>query len=290
MSKVFISYRREDAAPWAGRICDRVSAAFGPANVFMDVEDIAPGTDFTDAIDSTVSGCDVLLAVIGPKWLDLLQARKETGTDFVEREILSALQRGITVIPVLVGGAEMPQASQLTPVLRALHRRHAVQIRDDSFDVDTASLISAVGAAGVSRKSSRGANRIVWLVVAAGIVIALAGSAFLLLKNQERSALNGTWLARMQRPGQRPYNIRLNLITAGRTITGNVEYPTGTGAIEEGRWNSDGSLSFYTRHTPQFETTQATIRFTGQHRGRELDLNTVTSDGTITKGVARKSQ
>src|SRR5215218_3767281 len=64
VSNVFISYRREDSAPYAGRICDRLSDAFGSGHVFMDVDDITPGTDFAEAIDRTVSACDVLVAVI----------------------------------------------------------------------------------------------------------------------------------------------------------------------------------------------------------------------------------
>ena len=40
--KVFISYRREETAAYAGRLYDAMVARFGERNVFMDV-DLAPG-------------------------------------------------------------------------------------------------------------------------------------------------------------------------------------------------------------------------------------------------------
>src|SRR3954454_18909588 len=107
MGDVFINYRREDSAPYAGRICDRLESAFGSEHVFMDVEDIAPGADFAEAIDKTVGSCDVLLAIIGPRWVELLKGPRGD-RDFVGYEIAVALNRGVTVIPVLVGGAKMP--------------------------------------------------------------------------------------------------------------------------------------------------------------------------------------
>ena len=38
MSGLFISYRRIDAGPWAGRLFDRLSNSFGKSQVFMDIE------------------------------------------------------------------------------------------------------------------------------------------------------------------------------------------------------------------------------------------------------------
>jgi hypothetical protein len=69
MTKIFISYRREDSSGWTGRIYDRLADYFGEANVFMDVTGIEPGLDFVEAINEAVGSCDVLLAVIGPGWL-----------------------------------------------------------------------------------------------------------------------------------------------------------------------------------------------------------------------------
>jgi hypothetical protein len=62
--RVFISYRRADAAAAAGRLSDRIDARFGRGTAFMDVESIAPGTDFAEVIDAAVGSCTAL--VLGP--------------------------------------------------------------------------------------------------------------------------------------------------------------------------------------------------------------------------------
>ena len=61
--KVFISYRREETAAYAGRLYDSMAATFGDRNVFMDV-DLAPGIDFVDRITNAVSACHVLIVVL----------------------------------------------------------------------------------------------------------------------------------------------------------------------------------------------------------------------------------
>lgn len=131
LKSVFISYRRDDAAGHAGRLSDRLVARLGAARVFMDVEDIAPGQNFAQAIESTLSKCDGVLAVIGPRWLETIRTRMAGGEDFVRHEIAVALAAGLTVIPVLVGGAKMPGAADLPPELAAFSRCQAVEIRDN---------------------------------------------------------------------------------------------------------------------------------------------------------------
>ena len=282
MSNVFISYRREDSAPYAGRICDRLETALGSGHVFMDVDDIVPGTDFTEAIDKTVSRCNAMVAVIGPRWLNILRERSGE-RDFVEQEVATALRRGVPVIPVLVGGAAMPAERDLPADLASLARRQAVTVRDESFDSDMNRVVR-----GVNQKSAS-VKRIVWGVIAAGILIALIGSYFLLSSSRKAAAVDGQWTARMQRAGQRPYTIRLQLVTSGRKLTGAVEYPTGSGAIQGGTIE-DGRLAFFTQHVPQFASEPATITFSGKVRGREIDLTATTPEGLVVNGTARKAQ
>ena len=69
MSGIFISYRREDSALYAGRLYDRLSARFGADRVFMDVDDIPPGVDFAAQIGAKINSCNALIAVIGKNWL-----------------------------------------------------------------------------------------------------------------------------------------------------------------------------------------------------------------------------
>ena len=44
MARIFLSYRRDDSSPYAGRLYDRLCQHFGRANLFMDIDTIAPGS------------------------------------------------------------------------------------------------------------------------------------------------------------------------------------------------------------------------------------------------------
>ncbi len=69
MPIIFISYRRDDTSGYAGRLCDRIRKEFGRENVFIDVDTLRPGDDFVDAINNSLEKCDLMLAVIGKRWL-----------------------------------------------------------------------------------------------------------------------------------------------------------------------------------------------------------------------------
>jgi hypothetical protein len=157
-------------------------------------------------------------------------------------------------------------------------------MRDAGFDQDATGLMQAIRH---TRASGRSTKRLLWGIIVGAILIALAGTTYFLAASRERISLNGEWIARMQRPGQRPYNVRLRLETSGRTLTGQVNYPTGSATIEGGTYERR-RLTFYTRHVPQFGTEAVTIKFAGEQRGREVELMATTPDGTVTKGIARK--
>src|SRR5262245_59150567 len=95
--KIFISYRREDAAAEAARIRDRLATVFGPANIFMDIDELKPGQRFDQELAKALSTCNIFLAVIGPRWYDLAYSRAQAGgIDYVRQEIATALARNIT--------------------------------------------------------------------------------------------------------------------------------------------------------------------------------------------------
>ncbi len=103
----------------------------------MDVDRIPFGVDFRKHLDEAVSQCDILLAVIGEDWLEVRfdegprqgQRRLDDPADYVRIEIVSALARGIPVIPVLVGRARMPSEQELPDNLKDLAYRHASEAR-----------------------------------------------------------------------------------------------------------------------------------------------------------------
>ena len=135
MSKILISYRREDSADVTGRIYDRLIRQFGQEAVFKDVDSIPFGTDFRIYLDAQVAKCEVFLAVIGRDWMKRRgskgKSRLEDPGDFVRIEIESALKRLIPVIPVLVSGASIPLAERLPASLQHLSYRHGIAVRPD---------------------------------------------------------------------------------------------------------------------------------------------------------------
>ncbi len=145
MSGVFISYRREDSSGYAGRLFDILSARFGRENIYMDLDMIRGGDNFENVIEEKTSQCDVLLAVIGEKWLTCTgvngSRRLDMADDFVRLEIAKALERGVRVIPVLVGGATMPRQDDLPNDLRPLSVHQAMDLRDAHFHADAQQLM-----------------------------------------------------------------------------------------------------------------------------------------------------
>lgn len=143
---IFISYRREDTAPFAGRLNDQLALELGDCAVFMDVDSIPLGTDFVEYIEREVAKCDVLLAVIGENWLGESgpesTRRIDDPNDFVRIEIAAALKRDIPVVPILIENTEVPGADRLPENLQPLSRRNGLRIRHESFKRDVQKLVS----------------------------------------------------------------------------------------------------------------------------------------------------
>jgi hypothetical protein len=131
MPKIFISYRRDDVAAIAGRILDHLRSNFGRDAVFMDIDTIPLGVDFRNHISQEINQCDVVLAIIGQLWIDgglNGKRRIDDPADFVRIELESALARSVPIIPVLIGQATMPSASDLPPSLADLAYRNAIHV------------------------------------------------------------------------------------------------------------------------------------------------------------------
>jgi uncharacterized membrane protein YhaH (DUF805 family) len=145
---VFISYRRDGGSGAAGRIFDLLSQRLGDATIFMDVEAIEAGVDFSEALDQQLSECDFFLAVIGPQWASAQAAdgrrRLDDANDYPRRELEAALRRGIRVVPVLVDGATMPAVSELPESLRPFARRNAFTVTHNRFSRDVGELADVI--------------------------------------------------------------------------------------------------------------------------------------------------
>jgi hypothetical protein len=151
MATIFLSYRRDDSADVTGRIYDGLESHFGKQDLFMDVDSIPLGADFVQILEERVRDSLVMLVVIGPIWVghqERTRSRRiDDPNDFVRLEIELAHSHGITVIPLLVTGAQMPASAELPPSLRWLATRNAVPIRPNpDFHKDMDRLIAAIEA------------------------------------------------------------------------------------------------------------------------------------------------
>lgn len=188
--RVFLSYRRDDTAAYAGRLRDTLVDHFGEPAVFQDVSTIGPGQDFTEAIDHALDESDAVLVLIGRNWLGATDSaggtRLHDPDDYVRIEVGRALARDLTVIPILVGGAALPPVGDLPEDMAALAHRQAVELHDATWHQDVDGLIGSLR--GPPRLDAR---RRRWLTAGAGALglIGVAIVAVLVLANGDD---NGT--------------------------------------------------------------------------------------------------
>lgn len=170
--RVFVSYRRSDAGGHAGRLCDDIAERLDDAQVFQDVESIAPGEDFLDAVRRAVASADVVLVAVGPDWATAVGPnggiRLAEPDDVVHLEVATALRSRKRVIPVLVGGASMPAAGTLPDDVAPLVRRQAVTVRPEAWDDDLERLVEVLAPNPAAR---RPVSR--WLAGATVVLVAI---------------------------------------------------------------------------------------------------------------------
>lgn len=140
---VFISYRRSEAAAYAGRLYDRLAARFGKEQVFIDTENVGWGEDFVEAITSAAESCAVMIALVSPRWSRGAGGQEEVD-DYVRLEVATALGRKIRVIPILIQGASMPAPKELPEDLSPLARRNALALSDTRWERDVEDLMKSL--------------------------------------------------------------------------------------------------------------------------------------------------
>jgi hypothetical protein len=146
---IFISYRRGNDSYCAGRLYDHLVHHFGDDRVFMDVDSIDLGVDFTEVIDRKLSQCAVMLVVMGATWATVTgsdgRPRLENPNDFVRLEVQTALARNeVRVIPIYFEGAAPPVESQLPDTLSALAQRNGINISHEGFSSDFGRLLKSI--------------------------------------------------------------------------------------------------------------------------------------------------
>jgi TIR domain-containing protein len=133
--KVFLSYRRKETELHAGWLYDALEVEFGKGHVFIDA-DIRGAENFVQRIAEVLRECESMVVVIGPRWATIEgkhgRPRLFESRDFVRSEVETALRRqDVQVLPVLVGGAEMPAPEELPESLRTLPDLNAIDVSDN---------------------------------------------------------------------------------------------------------------------------------------------------------------
>ncbi len=143
MTKIFISYRRDDGAGIAGRLRDRLVPVYGAANIFVDVDNLQVGDRFDHKLEAALISANVVIPVIGRRWVEFLGERAQSARpDYVRWEVATALQSGIAVVPVMIDGAALPDPAVLSEDLRTLPFNTGYSISHVHFDRDVADFIA----------------------------------------------------------------------------------------------------------------------------------------------------
>ena len=155
--RIFISYRRADSEKQVRKLDKSLAETLllGEAcETFLDVDTIAPGRDFVDAMTSAMKSCDVALAVIGSHWL-LPEGRDRLADpqDPVRVELRTAIGTRVPVVVVLVDGAVQPGAAELPHDITAVAAAPSVALEKDGSDRCVAELMSIL--TGLERRSGR---------------------------------------------------------------------------------------------------------------------------------------
>ena len=137
MRKIFISYRRNDSAVFAGRLFDRLAGRYGYNAVFLDIDSIRSASDFRHVIKAQISSCGVFLAIIGKGWAGRTDTgrRIDSPDDPVRTEIEQAIADGKAIIPIYCDDTEILTAAQLPASLYKLAFSN-VCIVDTGVDFD----------------------------------------------------------------------------------------------------------------------------------------------------------
>lgn len=275
MSGIFISYRRDDLAGFAGRLADALASVFGADNVFRDIEDIHPGQDFVLTIEQQLKSVDVMLVMIGPAWLTVSRngvRRLDEPDDFVRREIQAGLASGKVVLPVLVDGASMPAEKDLPPAIGVLARRQSFVLSDTAWGSDVARLVELIKSFFPVRRRFP----MPWRLAGLALVVLLAIG--LKIYWPERSTdvagresaelaqnLSGRWVAQVKYDWGAEHAERFELRWANGEVHGTASYLGLARMVEQGR-QEGGQVSFIT-HSQEVLGEGTSREVTHRYRG-----------------------
>jgi len=281
MPRIFINYRRDDSAGYAGRIHDTLASVFGHESVFIDIDDIAPGVDFVSRIEESVAQCDVMIVLIGKRWLDARDAsgrrRIDDPADFVRIEIEKGLARHIRLLPVLIDTAPMPTHADLPSAMAPLATVQALVLSDSRWQYDMSQLVNDV--TGPAGRPRRNRGRLAALAGAATAVVAAVVflTAWLARPSPD---VSGRWVADVRYD----FGVSHAETFAFRLTDGTLAGTASFLGVERGIVNGNvhgARVSFTTRSEERAgdDARQAEHRYGGTFSGDEIRLSMQTDGG-----------
>lgn len=292
--KIFISYRVRDTQAATGRLVDALKQHFDDDQIFLDIDKIEPGLDFTEVISKYLDSSDIMLVIIGPDWM-AYNSEKNTyrineKNDWVRLEIATALQRNIRVVPVLLEGASLPDEELLTDDLKPLLRRQSYEISNKRWKYDSEQLVEFLKKvlgqapkpapnpspkptpAPVAPKKSK---TIYWLIGGAIVLLGIIGNAVSDNSNNSSEPIPGKDESSVHSnnlPVQQTNNpaVENNVQEQIAAISGNWLDPNGKGTYVFSQNGRQLSLSVFAVNGEQ--TGQGTGSISGQSVSLQLNL------------------
>lgn len=148
MPKIFISYRRRDTIDKARNLYRDLKAHFGDSASFFDLEELSLGIEWPAALENAVKEATVTLVLYGgEEWFGKEKfgtRRIDDRTDWVRKEVETALKVARCVIPVVFNGAEIPPDEALPKGLRSLFKRQLCELRSTHWEQDILPLLKEI--------------------------------------------------------------------------------------------------------------------------------------------------
>ena len=180
MKKIFINYRKALSFDQAQLLHELLAQYFKRSELFLDDQNIEGGSNWVSELEAQVRGSAVVLVLLPEGWVDATDERGsrriDNPDDFVRFEIVTALQRGIEVIPLVVDNAALPKLQDLPQVLWPLLNIQYLDFRRTSYRDDAKTIADHIKRRrGPRQFSSRLTLGLVALALACGIFIGLNG-------------------------------------------------------------------------------------------------------------------
>jgi CHASE2 domain-containing sensor protein len=179
MPNIFITYRRDDSSATSELLHDRLAALFPRNRVFIDILDIPAGTNWQKLLSERLRKYDVVLAVVGTAWLSMLNERAANGaTDFVRWEVAEALRQKKRIIPVLVDGAQLPDAHELPADVAELANLQSMPLKRDTRDRDIAAIAAQLEGTGLIESIRLSMQKLRIFRASAAVSVLVGATAF----------------------------------------------------------------------------------------------------------------